>query len=46
MTGVGEVLINQIAAMAGVETAEGGIDGDRKLMIADACQCPEEGDRQ
>ncbi len=46
MTGLGEVLVNQVAAMAGVEAAERSIDRNGEVAVADAGQCPQEGDCQ
>lgn len=38
MAGMGEVLIDQIAAVAGVKATEGGIDRDRDLALKVPCR--------
>jgi len=46
MAGLGEVAIDEVAAVVGVEATEGGVDGDGELATGGAGESPEKGDRQ
>jgi len=46
VAGLGEVAVNEVAAVFGVEATEGGVDRDGELPTGGACEAPQESDRE
>ena len=46
MAGLGEVAIDEVAAVFGVEATEGGVDRDGELPTGGTGEAPQEGDRE
>ena len=46
MAGLGKVLLDEVAAVFGVEATEGGVDRDGELPTGGTGEAPQEGDRK